>query len=48
MGRVVAEEEGRYLDHRKDNGDGGENWLGRSDVREILQEIHGIDGHIQW
>ena len=34
-------------DHREENADGAENRLGWGDARDLLREIHGLDGHVQ-
>ena len=47
MEQIVAEEGRTYSDHGKDNTDRAKNSLGRCDARDLLREIHGLDGRIQ-
>ena len=43
---IVGEEGHTYLDHRQ-GADGAENGLGWRDARDLLREIHGLDGGVQ-
>jgi len=47
MEQIVAEEGRTYSDRGKNNTDGAKNNLGRCDARDLLRQIHGLDGRIQ-
>ena len=44
---IVGEEGHTYLDHRQKGADGAKNGLGWRDARDLLREIHGLDGGVQ-
>ena len=36
-----------HSDYCEDDADGAENGLGWRDTRDLLREVHGLDGHVQ-
>ena len=43
---LIAEEEEAYLDHSEKDADGCKDGLGWCDARDLLREIHDIDGRV--
>ena len=44
---IVGEEGETYSDHRQKNTNGAKNGFGGCDARDLLREIHGLDGYVQ-
>ena len=47
LGLPRATEEETHLEHCEENADGAKNSFGWCNTRDLLREIHGLDGHIQ-
>ena len=47
MEYVIGGEGRTYPYHRQKNTDGTKNSLGRCYARDLLCQVHGLDGHVQ-
>jgi len=47
MGCAVVEAEETHSERCDEGADGAKNSLGWRDTRDLLCEVHGLDGHIQ-